>query len=71
MNLDNVRMIIKEYLNIPCYFTYTGTRNQIEEFSGKIINCYHSIFVVETTEKVIKAFSYNDYIMKNIKIISL
>ncbi len=71
MNLNNVKKYINSNLNIKCHFIYKGLRNQIEEFDGVIIKCFPSVFVVETTLNRIKVFSYNDYIMKNIKIISL
>lgn len=69
MNLDRARSYVKEYLNIPCKFLYHGSRNQDEEFYGKIINCFSSVFVVETTENVIKTFSYNDFIIKKINFV--
>ena len=71
MNLDRARSFIKERINLTFKFIYVGSRNQKEEFVGKIIKCFNSVFVIETTEKVIKTFSYNDFIMNNIKIISL
>ena len=70
MNLNRVKEMFKEKINIPCSFVYKGPRNQIEEFDGKIIQCFPSIFIVCTTDNVIKSFTYNDFIMKNIKITS-
>lgn len=69
MNLDTAKRLIKERLNIPSKFIYRGIRNQIEEFEGEIIECYPSIFLVKTSNNLIKSFSYNDFIIKNIKII--
>ena len=70
MNLSRVREMIKEKMNLPCSFVYRGPRNQVEEFDGRIIQCFPSIFVILTTDNVIKSFTYSDYIIKNIKIIS-
>ncbi len=70
MNLNTVREMIREKMNIPCSFVYKGPRNQVEEFDGTIVRCFPSIFVVLTTENVTKSFTYNDFIIKNIKIIS-
>ena len=71
MNLNNVKEYFLEIKNIPYKFIYVGYRNQKEMFYCKIIKCFPSVFVILTTENTIKTFSYNDYIMKNIKIISL
>ncbi len=70
MNLDTARSKVKSYLGVPLKFIYRGARNQIEEFNGIITNCYKSIFIIETNTHVIKSFSYNDFIIKNIKIIT-
>ena len=69
MNLDTARNKVKSYLGIHLKFIYKGARNQIEEFEGKIINCYKSIFIIETDNHVIKSFTYSDFIIKNIKIL--
>jgi uncharacterized protein Veg len=69
MNLDIAKNKVKEKMGIHLKFIYRGARNQIEEFEGKIINCYPSIFIIETDDHFIKSFTYNDFIIKNIKII--
>ena len=70
MNLDRIREKIKSFKGKKCSFIYKGSRNQIEEFDGVIFDCFPSIFVVKTDMGVVKSFSYNDFIVKNIKIIS-
>ena len=69
MNLDRVRNIIRTYVGTKYSFIYKGSRNQIEEFDGVITECYPYIFIIETTEGSIKAFSYNDFIIKSIRIL--
>ena len=69
MNLDTARNKVKSYLGLHCKFIYRGARNQIEEFEGRIVNCYKAIFIVETDTNIIKSFTYNDFIIRNIKII--
>ena len=69
MNLDIVRNKVKSYLGVHSKFIYRGSRNQIEEFGGRIVNCYKSVFIIETDDHIIKSFTYNDYIIRNIKII--
>ena len=70
MNLNMIKNMIQEKMNLPCRFIYRGPRNQTEEFEGTIVKCFPSIFVVLTTDNVTKTFTYNDFIIKNIKIIS-
>ena len=70
MNLDTIRNIIISRMNETCRFVYKGPRNQIEDFTGKIIKCYPSIFIILTSNNVVKSFSYNDFVIKNIKIYS-
>ena len=70
MNLDYAKNKVKEELGINHKFIYRGARNQMDEFEGKIIKCFPSIFIIETRDNVIKSFTYNDFIIKNIKILS-
>lgn len=70
MNLGIAKNKVKSYLGLHHKFIYRGARNQIEEFEGKIINCYQSIFIIETDDHIIKSFTYNDFIIKNIKIVA-
>lgn len=43
-------------------FRYNGTRNQIEEFEGVILECYNYIFLVQM-DKIVKSFSYSDILI--------
>jgi len=70
MNLNYAKERVKEKLGIYSKFIYKGSRNQIEEFEGTIVKCFPSVFIIKTNDNVIKSFTYNDYIIKNIKIIS-
>lgn len=70
MNLDKVRKYLSTQKGISHVFLYKGARNQIEEFSGIIINCFPAIFTIKTESNTIKSFSYNDFIIKNLKILS-
>ena len=63
MNLDTARNKVKEKMGLHLKFIYKGARNQIEEFEGRIVECYPHIFMIETDNNVIKSFTYNDYII--------
>ena len=44
MNLDSMRSKVKEKEGTILHFKVNGSRNQIEEFNGEIIELYPSIF---------------------------
>lgn len=46
MNLDSMRSKVKEKEGTILHFKVNGSRNQIEEFNGEIIELYPSIFLV-------------------------
>lgn len=70
MNLSTAKQMIYEKVGVPLKFLSIGMRNQVEEFEGVITKCYSSTFLIVTTDSKIKSFSYNDFIIKNLKIIS-
>ena len=70
MNLDTAKNQVQSMVGKTMTFLYVGLRNQSEEFIGVITKCYPSTFLIETKDHVIKSFSYNDFIIKNLKILS-
>jgi len=68
MNLSMVKDNIESHLGDKIFIKYNLGRNKYENYSGKIIKIYKNIFLVEDKNKDIKSFSYNDIIMKTIKI---
>ena len=48
-------------------FRYNGSRNQIEEFEGIIINCYSYVFVIDLGNSR-KSFSYSDVLIGNLDV---
>ena len=69
MNLNYAKRIVNDNIFVRHHFFYKGVRNQSEEFDGKIIKAYPSIFIIELLDNTIKSFSYNDIIVGNIKIV--
>ena len=63
---------VREKEGETLHFKVNGSRNQIEEFNGKIIKLYPSIFIVRLTgdKNTIKSFSYSDLITESVEIIS-
>ena len=51
-------------------FRYNGSRNQIEEFKGIIIETYNHIFNIKTVDEKeeIKSFTYSDILINNLEI---
>ena len=70
MNLEKVKKEVAKYLNKDCHYIYIGSRNQIEEFDGRIVDLYQSIFVIETNKGIKKTFCYSDFATNNLKILT-
>ena len=70
MNIDTARRLIKDNMGQLHYFRFNGSRNQKEEFYGTIIKLFPAIFIIELVDKTIKSFSYGDFIVGAIKIVS-
>ena len=69
MNKNKMIEIINKHRGKVIHFRYNGSRNQIEEFDGKIENTYNSIFTIKIeNQNAIKSFSYNDVINKSLEI---
>ena len=69
MNVDKVRSEIKSKEGKILHFKFNGSRNQIVEFVGEIIETYQAIFVVKLTDNNIKSFSYSDLITSSLEIL--
>ena len=51
-------------------FRHNGSRNQIEEFEGIILETYNYIFTIKTIDEKeeIKSFTYSDILIDNLEI---
>jgi len=51
-------------------FRHNGSRNQIEEFKGVIMETYNYVFTIKTIDKneEIKSFTYTDILIDNLEI---
>ena len=52
------------------HFKFNGSRNQIEEFDGMIMETYNYIFTIKTInqKEEIKSFTYSDVLIDNLEI---
>lgn len=60
--IDMVKNRVVKYLGKDVMFRYNGSRNQVEEFSGRIINCYKYVFIIDT-DTIVRSFSYSDVLI--------
>ena len=69
MNIDKIRCFVKENKGNLFLFKFKGTRNQTEEFIGKIVEVYRSVFIIRVNDHTnrIKSFSYNDVLTNNLQ----
>ena len=51
-------------------FRHNGSRNQIEEFTGVILETYNYVFTIKTmySKESIKSFTYSDILIDNLEI---
>ena len=67
MNIDIVRQKINENLNKKVRITVYGLRNKVSRYEGTLYKTYPNIFSI-IEDGVEKSFSYNDYIIGDVKI---
>lgn len=70
MNIDKIRRYISSNKGNTFAFKFKGARNQIDEFVGKIVESYNSIFTIKVVGKInrLKSYSYNDVLTNNLEI---
>ena len=57
--IEKIQERVRLQKNKKLKFRYNGSRNQIQEFEGKITKCYKNLFLIEG-EKFIKTYTYSD-----------
>ncbi len=71
MMLNDIRNNLKRLVGKQIKFRFNGSRNQVEEFNGVIDNVYSAIFTIRLLDSnYVKSFSYNDFLIGNLEIIS-
>lgn len=70
MNINKIRSFVKKNQGNLFLFKFKGARNQTEEFVGKIVGAYRSIFIIRVNDytKRIKSYSYNDVLTNSLEI---
>lgn len=67
MSIEKIKNDLNNKINDNFHFVYNGSRNQVEEFEGKITNLYNYVFIVELDDTLIKkSFSYTDILIGNL-----
>ena len=67
--------IIKDKLNVckgqVMSFRFNGSRNQIEEFCGKIVELYDYVFtIMPENSNFLKSFSYSDILIRKLIVLN-
>ena len=69
MNVNKIKAYIEENRERTLSFKINGSRNQVEEFKGKIISTYRAIFLIRLEESdMVKSFAYTDVLIGNLEI---
>lgn len=68
--INKIREDIESKKGKTFHFRHNGSRNQIEEFKGVIIETYNYIFTIKTIDdkEEIKSFTYSDVLIDNLEI---
>ncbi|MCI6107906.1 MAG: Veg family protein [bacterium] len=69
MMIDNIKKVVEQNQGIKCSFRFHGSRNQVDEFHGVIVDLYPAIFTIETENNKIKTFSYSDILTQSLEIL--
>ena len=71
MTIEKVKDKVNSYKGKNLKFRFNGSRNQIEEFEGTIINTYDAVFIIRLQDNQrIKSFSYSDMLIKKLVVLS-
>ena len=65
--IEKVKEEIKSYEGKTLKFRYNGSRNQIEEFTGIITNCYKCLFLIKG-DNFSKTFTYSDVLTGSLEV---
>lgn len=68
MNIYQVKKYLKDKVGLKCSIKYNLGRNKFDIYNGTIDKLYKNIFTLKEENGFTKSFSYNDYIMHQIKI---
>lgn len=70
MNINKIRSFVTKNKGKVFSFKFKGARNQTEEFSGRIVEVYRSIFIIKVLDYTnrVKSFSYNDILTNSLEI---
>ena len=67
MNIDLIKEEIAKNINRKVHITVYGLRNKINRYDGRLYRIYPNLFSI-MTENGEKSFSYNEYIIGEVKI---
>ncbi|MEG1494959.1 MAG: Veg family protein [Bacilli bacterium] len=70
MTIASIKKEIEDYKGQTLSFKFNGARNQIEEFTGTILNTYPGIFIIKlkNSNGLVKSFSYSDILTLHLEI---
>lgn len=68
MNINLAKQEIEKNLNKKVLVSVYGLRNKVSRYEGILYKAYPNIFTIIINDGIEKSFSYNDYIIGDIKI---
>jgi len=70
MNIKKIKDNLESKVGQTLKFRFNGSRNQIEEFKGKIESIYNYVFLIkiDNEQEQIRSFSYTDVLTEHLEI---
>ena len=67
MSIEKIKNNLASYKGKLISFRFNGNRNQVEEFTGEIIDMFPSVFIIkEKDNERVKSFSYSDILIRKL-----
>ena len=69
MTIEKIKNNLEINQNKVLQFKINGSRNQVQEFRGKIIGLYRAVFLIKPEDNdIIQSFAYTDVLIGNVEI---
>ena len=69
MNIEKIRLNLELNQDKLLHFKINGSRNQVQEFNGKIVELYRAVFLIKPENNdIIQSFAYTDILIGNVEI---
>ncbi len=69
MTLDKTIELVRQNAGVFHKFIFHGSRNQNEEFYGRITSMYPVVFLITLDNGQVRSYSYSDLLISNLEMV--